>query len=265
MGELLAEKKQQVASKKAINDVLGSDRLIAAIESGYRTDRVAEFKVKKSFSPSTLTWGSGACPRYWNLAFSGQMYIGDEDTDPKSIASMANGTASHDRLQKAMKVAGILVESETRVVQTSPPIFGFCDAIIEWEGKKIPVEIKTMREEAFVYRKSTGEAADYHKAQLLIYMRELGFDTGVLIYESKNSHELLAIPLTMDETNKQWLDELYDWMRLVRKTWVDGKTVKKPYRNNSKVCKTCPLQGPCTKLGASPNDVEIAPLRMLGE
>ena len=36
--------------------------LIEKIESGYTATRQTEFKQKKSFSPSSLVYGNGACP-----------------------------------------------------------------------------------------------------------------------------------------------------------------------------------------------------------
>lgn len=252
----------QVMVKKA-PQAFDTKAMVAAIESGYSGDRKEEFKTKKSFSPSTLVWGSGACPRYWHLAFDGAVFAGDGDINPKNIAAMANGTASHARLQKTIKNAGILHSEEIKVVQADPPIFGYCDVILEWDGKLIPGEIKTMREEAFAYRKATGKAPGYHLAQILIYMRELGADLGVMIYESKNSHELMVIPVEMTDEYNKWLDELYAWMREVRSTWSAKTLAKKPYRSNSKVCKGCPLLSTCKK--SAVGDIAIKPMKMLGD
>lgn len=163
---------------------------------------------------------------------------------------MSNGSTSHDRIQKAMENAGILIEKEIKIVNDKPPIFGFCDVVLDWEGKRIPGEIKTIREEAFNYRKVSGTPADYHTAQLLIYMRQLKEDLGCVIYESKNSHELLIIPVEMTKEYSDWLDYLYNWMDEVHTSWTDGKLAKKAYRSNSKVCKGCPIKDDCAKAKA---------------
>ena len=254
LGEIMVKKAKPAFDTKG---------LVEKIESGYITESSKPtFKTKKTFSPSTLVWGSGACPRYWHLAFSGAVFAGDGgEADPKSIARMLNGTVSHERLQKAIKNAGILHSEEVKIVNNDPPIFGYCDIIVEWEGQLLPGEIKTVREEAFEYRKNSGVPAEYHLAQILFYMRELKQDLGFVMYESKNSHELLILPVVMTDEYRQWLDDTYEWMRTVRSTWVDGGLAKKPYRSNSKVCKGCPLIDACKQ--AKVGTVSIDPLKMV--
>ena len=60
---------KQVIDKQP-DSLINTKEFIEKIESGYTVNRKTEFKTKKSFSPSTLVYGSGACPRYWFLAFS---------------------------------------------------------------------------------------------------------------------------------------------------------------------------------------------------
>lgn len=237
------------------------DALVKQIESGYLAVGEPEFKTKKNFSPSSLVYGSGACPRYWHLAFTGAVYIPDNGANPTQIASMRNGTLSHERIQNAMRASGVLKDSEVKIISDDPPIYAFADAIIEWNGETYVGEIKTVRTEAFEYRKASGKPTDYHVKQLLIYMREKKIDKGLLIYEDKNSHELLILPVEMTPERSAWLDQLYAWMREVHKAWKKGKLAQKPYRSNSKVCKDCPLQPVCA---ASPaGDVKIDKLAEL--
>jgi CRISPR/Cas system-associated exonuclease Cas4 (RecB family) len=97
--------------------------------------------------------------------------------------------------------------------------------------------------------------------QLLIYMKILGRKLGVLLYENKNSHELHAIPVEADEESLAWVEHAFDWMRKVRAKWESGEIPKKPYRSNSKVCKTCPLQKACA--AAPTGEERIEPLEYL--
>ena len=181
---------KQVLDKQPTGPI-DTKALIEKIESGYIVNRgVAEYKQKKSFSPSALVYGNGACPRYWFLAFSGTEFV--DDHDPYSVANMSSGTMSHERIQKAIEDAGIMVEKEKRIVTQDPPIFGFADAIIQWGEDQPVVEIKTMREESFAYRKFA-KPPSYHLMQLIIYMKVLSKKVGILLYENKNSHELHAI------------------------------------------------------------------------
>lgn len=232
--------------------------LISKIESGYTATRGTEFKTKKTFSPSTLVYGNGACPRYWFLAFEGAEF--EDNADAYSVANMSSGTDGHARIQKAITDAGIMVEEEKRVVSSDPPIFGFADAIIQWEEEQPIVEIKTMKEESFAYRKHA-KPPSYHLMQLIIYMKILGKKIGILLYENKNTHELHAITVEPTEEYKAWADYAFDWMKTVRKSWEDKVLPQKPYRSNSKVCKTCPIQKACAS--ADKGRTKIDPLEYL--
>lgn len=219
------------------------DGLIEKIQSGYLAERGTKFQKKKSFSPSTLAYGHGECPRYWYLAFDGGDFL--DDADAYAVANMSNGTLSHERIQKAIESSGILVEKEKKVICDDPPIFGFADVIINWDNSEFVGEIKTMREESFQYRKTSNEPPDYHLIQILIYMKILKMTKGIFIYESKNSHELHVIPVEIKDEYIKWADLAFDWMREVRKAWEDRKLPIKPYRSNSKICKGCPLKNVC--------------------
>jgi CRISPR/Cas system-associated exonuclease Cas4 (RecB family) len=121
--------------------------------------------------------------------------------------------------------------------------------MIEWEGEDIVGEIKTMLNEGFEYRKNSMKPKLGHLIQLLIYMKILGKKKGVLIYENKNNHELLVLPVEVDDYYRQWIDNTFQWMRDVRKAWVDRTLPTKNYRSNSKICKTCPIQQACADAG----------------
>jgi CRISPR/Cas system-associated exonuclease Cas4 (RecB family) len=228
--------------EKRPDEKINTKELIEKIESGYTVNRTTEFKKKKTFSPSALVYGNGACPRYWFLAFSGAEF--SDDADAYAVANMASGTDAHERIQTAIENAGIMVEKEKRIVSQDPPIFGFADAVIQWEEDQPVVEIKTMREESFAYRRHA-KPPSYHLMQLIIYMKVLGKKMGVLLYESKNSHELHAIPVEVNDNYKNWVDYAFNWMRKVRAQWESGEIPQKPYRSNSKVCKSCPVAAAC--------------------
>lgn len=248
---------KQVMDKKP-DGPIDTKAFIEKIEQGYIANRGPEFKTKKTFSPSTLVYGSGACPRYWFLAFTGAEF--HDDADPYAVANMTSGTMSHERIQKAIEDAGMMVEKEKRIVTQDPPIFGFADAIVQWEEEQPVVEIKTMREEAFAYRKHA-KPPNYHLMQLIIYMKVLSKRLGILLYESKNSHELHAITVEVNDEYKAWADYAFDWMKKVRAQWESGDIPQKPYRSNSKVCKTCPLFNACSE--AKKGTVKIEPLEYL--
>lgn len=196
------------------------------------------------------------CPRYWFYAFSGADF--SDDADAYAVANMSNGTLSHERIQKAMKASGLMVEDEVKIIHDDPPIFGYADGMLKWEDEFLVAEIKTMREESFQYRKNTNKAPSYHLEQILLYMKVLKMAKGVLIYESKNSHELHIIIVDVNPDYIAWVDQAFAWMKEVRKIWEDGTLPIKPYRSNSKVCKGCPVKDTC--FAGDKGEVKIAPL-----
>lgn len=250
-----------VSEVKMRRGLLDTKALISAIEAGYLPKESVEFKKKKSFAPSGLVYGSGECPRYWYLAFEGGDF--ESDSTPAQIANMRNGTKSHERIQEAVRATPIFLSEEKRMVSEDPPIFGFQDLELLWDGGSLPAEIKTTNSLSFQRRKDSGTALNYHISQLLIYMKIELAEMGVIIYENKDNHELFAVAVEMDEKNREWVDEAFEWMRTVYKAWTDKTLPRKNYRANSKICKGCPLSKGCAEL-PSEGEAIIPSLEKLG-
>lgn len=247
------------------------------INSGYIVGQGPKFTKKKSFAPSAITYsnGEGSCPRYWYLAFDGADFF--KENSPFEVANMTSGVNSHSRIQKAMMNSGIakIFQSENRqtkkiedttefpVVFQDPPIYGYGDCMLVWEGEEIVGEIKTTKNEVFEYWKKTGKPKDDHVEQVLIYMRVLGKQKGVVIYENKNTHELLIFPIIPTEKYKEWVNATFEWMRTVHSAWRQRNLPKKNYKSNSKVCKVCPVKEACSKAGDGV--ISIASLKSLGD
>jgi CRISPR/Cas system-associated exonuclease Cas4 (RecB family) len=251
---------QQVMGAKPV-DKANMDALIEAINSGYIAKRGTKYQQKKTFAPSTIAYGHGECPRYWYLAFEGGEF--EDYADPFAGANMTNGTKSHERIQQAMEDAGILIDSEFKITYENPPIFGYGDVMLNWQGEELLGEIKTAMAEGFEYRKKSRKAKTGHLIQLLIYMKILKKAKAVLIYENKNNHELLAIPVEVNDYYIKWVDQTFEWMRTVRKAWEDKLLPKKNYRSNSKICKTCPLAKVCASAGEG--EIKINSLEPIDE
>lgn len=258
-------------------EILDTQALIDKINSGYIAKRENKHQVKKTFAPSTLVWNHGECARYWYLAFEGNVF---ESTDtPYSVANMTAGTKSHDRIQQALMDADIAQKfldekhfekykeekdtTEFKVTHSDPPIFGYGDAMLNWEGEEIVGEIKTMSSDAFEYHKLHGKPKLSNVMQLLIYMKILKKSKGVLIYENKNNHDLLVFPIEVNDHYIKWIETTFDWMRRVRSSWKEKQIPQKNYRSNSKICKACPLKTACAL--AEPGTVKIEPLEKLSE
>lgn len=221
-------------------------------------------RAKKSFAPSGIGYGAGTCPRRWFYDFSGGI-MREEDTDALSIANMAYGTDAHSRLQKVFAKTGILVEEERPITTGKlvedgkggrwpvfsdddelPPVFGFADLIIKWQGEEVVGEIKTTMQESYVSKQAKSTAAGYHLLQVLIYMKVLGLNKGFLLYENKNNQRLLLIPVVWNVANTKLVDDTFEWMDKVYKNWQAGTLPKRPFKSDrSVVCKTCPFTKHC--------------------
>lgn len=250
---------KKISDKKSFID---QDALIEKIREGYTINRVDKFTQKKTFAPSTIAFSHGECPRYWYLAFNGGVF--EDNADAYGGANMTAGTKSHERIQEAMgNVPDFLVDSEFKIINNDPPIFGFGDVILNWGGEELLGEIKTMPNEGFEYRKNSGKAKTGHLIQLLIYMKILKKARAVLIYENKNNHDILVIPVEVNDYYRQWVDNAFQWMRDVRAAWFNQTLPTKNYRSNSRICKTCPLQKACADAGTG--SVKISSLEALVE
>lgn len=214
-------------------------------ESTYKSaSNRSGFKTKKSFSPSTLGWNHGTCPRYWYIAFSGAEFV--EEIDSMSQANMDNGSYSHERIQKTIGQMGILENEELEVKSQDPPIRGFVDVVINWKGKSVPGEIKTARDKAFIFRTTSGKPSPSHYVQFLIYLKILKADEGFLMYENKDTQEICIIPVNANEKTIADVNYLFEWMRGTWKAFEDKTIPNRPWtRKNAKVCSMCPVRKEC--------------------
>jgi hypothetical protein len=260
--------------KKKVSD-FKLDGLVEKINTGYTINNEPKHQVKKTFAPSTLVYNHGECPRYWYLAFSGTTF--EDNSDAFGVANRTNGTKSHDRIQQALINSGITKvfqkedkdtkqikdTTEFEIKNENPPIFGYGDGIITWNNEEVVLEIKTVANEGFEYRKNTGKAKKDHIFQILIYMKILGYQRGIILYENKNNHELLPILVEVNDYYREYLNNAFEWMKVVRASWMKNELPIKNYRSNSKICKVCPVQKECDKMGAGV--VKIASLEELRE
>ena len=170
---------------------------------------------------------------------------------------MENGTLSHERIQGAIEASGIMLSKEKKMTNDDPPILGYHDVEINVDGKSIPIEIKTCSDVAFEYRKSSGKAPGYHIGQLLIYMYIDNHDLGLLLYENKNTHELLGIPVEMTPGHELWVENTFDWCREVKSASDADKLPKKQTRANAKICKSCPMKELCFNSSPDGEDIKL--------
>lgn len=198
---------------------------------------------KKTFSPSTIGYGHGNCPRYWFIAFNGEEF--DEKFDATAIANMLNGTYAHERLQKIIDETGVLKETEREIISEDPPIRGFADVVLGWNDAEIIGEIKTTKDESFAHRQASMKPSANHLLQILTYMKVEGVDEGFLLYENKNTQEICIIPVSMNERNKKIIDDTFEWMTNVYKMYTENIIPARGFAKTSYACQGCPVRKPC--------------------
>jgi len=212
-------------------------------DSYLATKRGDQMTTKTSFSPSSLGYGSGNCPRYWYLAFSGAMFI--DSNDSIAVANMAQGTQAHERLQKLIANMGVLQHEEFEIKNEYPPIRGFIDLILDWKGEQVIGEIKTAKQEVWDTRQAEMNPSSNHMLQLLTYMKLRDAKEGFFLYENKNTQEVLIIPVQMNEKNKQIIEELFLWLQEVYDNFKDGGLPMRPFTKSSYACKGCAVKKEC--------------------
>jgi CRISPR/Cas system-associated exonuclease Cas4 (RecB family) len=229
------------------------------VEESYLNEkRPDEFTQKKTFSPSNVGYGNGNCPRYWFYAFNGAEF--ENNTDAMGVANMDNGSYMHDRVQKIIGKTTVFKEHEIEITHDDPPIRGFADTIIEWNGKEVIGEIKSAKDEVFSIRQAEMKPLPYHLVQLLTYMKIRGAEQGFFYYENKNDQTFLIIPVNMNERNKNIIDFVFEWERKVYAAYQAGTLPERTFTKSQWACKGCPVKKICWENKKDLGEVYIEPL-----
>ena len=239
MGDLIKNNNFHALSKAFETDAMEQ----ALEEASARSGRQSGFTKKKSFAPSGVGYGSGTCPRYWYFAFHGANFV--YNNTARQRANMDSGTAAGERIADMFKESGILNAAEFKIVHNDPPIFGYGDLAVTWQGEQMVGEVKTTRDESFQTRASTMKAPGYQMIQLLIYMYVLNKEKGFFVVENKNTHELLILPVKMTESNRQLVERVFEWMRMVKAASDADTMPTRPFTPKSLQCKSCPVWDEC--------------------
>lgn len=230
---------------QGINKAFQTKEFGELLEDAYtQGNRETKETKKEGFAPSKVGYGNGNCPRYWYYAFNGAEF--EYTNDALSMANMNYGTEAGKRIAGLLETAGILIEAEKEVKHDDPPIGGFMDAMVEWQGEEIICEIKTTRQDSFNIRQAKMKAPGYQLIQLLTYMKVFEKDKGFFLVENKNTGELLVIPIKMNDAYRKLIDDVWDWMRMVHKNAMEGELPKRPfYSPKSKPCNECEVAKTC--------------------
>lgn len=205
------------------------------------------------FHPSSLGTYSGNCMRRAVYLLRG--VAKKPNFTPRILTVFANGHAVHDRIQKTIEAAGMMLETEVKIEYEDPPISGHADGVIllPWNDRKILLEIKSANENTFSGRLKWKKGKDEHFAQANIYAYILGIDTIWIMYENKDNQEFeifehKASPKKAETIIKKW--------RKAYAIFKEGELPERPYKPDNKACMYCDLREYCfsdTEVGVSLN------------
>lgn len=193
------------------------------------------------FHPSVLGTYTGKCSRR-NVYLLKGVKKGN-NFPPRILRVFGNGHAVHDRLQKSLESMGVNFQTEVEIKADIPlPVRGHADGVMEWNGRKILVEIKSCSDEVFNNRIKWKKAKDEHFEQVNIYAHILGIDTIWVIYESKNTQDIAIFEHKANKAKSQkQIDKWHaEWL-----IFKDGKLPKRPYKPDSPTCAGCDLKTHC--------------------
>lgn len=204
--------------------------------------RTSESKQKKSFAPSSLGY-NGSCPRRWYYAFNGATFEYTED--PLAINNMDSGRDAGKRIADIFDKAGILVDAERPVEYYDPPIYGFIDAVVDWQGEELIVEVKTTSDRNWNARMNSNSVPGYQMIQLLIYMHVTEHNKGFFVTENKDNHKWYVLPVKMNAERKEFVDYTLNWMRTTKDAADTGDLPTRPFNKSSMQCKGCDVRTTC--------------------
>jgi CRISPR/Cas system-associated exonuclease Cas4 (RecB family) len=196
---------------------------------------------RKTFPPSGVGYGSGVCPRRWYYEFNSDV-VRDDEVEILNRIAMDYGTESGERIAEQFKRSGILIDDEVDAISENPPIKGRIDLIVNWHDEETIGEVKTTKQEAFTLLKAAGIPKGYHLIQLLIYMKIRKAKQGFMLYENRNTGEILIMPVFMTGEYKRIVDEAFEWFE---KVYQNKELPVRPFTKGSIECKYCPFKAHC--------------------
>ena len=110
-----------------------------------------------------------------------------------------------DKLEKS----GIKFLDQTRIEIPKLNVTGYSDFVVEIDGKKMVVELKSKHSRAFWYMTKSGTASYHQKMQLWTYLYALNIEEGRLVYISKDDLAIqeYIIKLNDEDLKKSVLEE----------------------------------------------------------
>jgi len=130
------------------------------------------------------------CDRFLYLQYNGLLPV--EYIPAQLLRVFDNGHAAEDRYARYFERLNALVSREVIARIESPPIHGRADFIVTFPKLSIPrfiIELKTIKSADF---KKLLSPKKEHLIQLQFYLNVLNIDSGAVLYENKDSQEIVS-------------------------------------------------------------------------
>lgn len=141
------------------------------------------------------------------------------------------------------------VETQVRVEDEGLGVSGYADLVIEKDGVKEVLEIKSKNSRAFSYMVNKGEGAmRQHQYQIWTYLYLLGIERGKIIYLSKDDMRLVEFVVMRND--EQLKKEVFAELDLLNRAWKDKNPALLPLpEKRSWQEKYCRFHSHCLKVG----------------
>ena len=206
--------------------------------------------VKKNFSPSV----DFMCPRktFFDFKYSGgsHLEIDERDFSYEGMRSLYVGNKFHEFIQKQFEDAGVLVMSETTLVDEAHHIRARLDMVIEVKSTLYLVELKSAKSYSIKMMNDANAPDMEHQKQIQLYFHLLdvckndsaiytklqGRDVqnGLILYENKNDHGLLEFVVNKDRVI---INEILEFANYMWKQISANKEPKDKFDPDSFECK----------------------------
>ncbi len=197
-----------------------------------------EFK-GQFFHPSQL----GACMRQKWLEEIGLGHSSDPNPDSlmRDWLVFETGTYLHVMFQNLCQMAGFLISRESAIVDVKLRILGHADGILEIDGTRYLLEIKTSNSRNYTALRAVKDA---HKRQVHAYMKSLKLTRAVVVYIDKDRGEAKEFVVLFDQAyyDVYVAERIDDFFKRVENGLMPDREGANP---NAMPCSYCQFQRIC--------------------
>lgn len=167
------------AAKQQRSNNQRSDLIVSRLEKFIEESNYRVFEPKDE--PVFRASSAGSCPR--SLIYGLKGYTDDKKASSWFILN--TGTVLHELIQKYLEP--IIESMEDRVESDELPLNGHYDGIVNINGKRFLLEIKTVNVENYQRLLIFEQISGLYKKQATIYMHILGLKKCIFLFVNKNN------------------------------------------------------------------------------